>query len=175
MNAKRINVLPATSEPGEILHIEDSVALEPFSFSDLEFSPVSELSYQLQVIPANEGVVLMGELLAKLSTACVRCLEDAVLEVKAPFEEEYYFDERFDSEGEPFPRIDDEGYIDISNELFESLIIAMPFAPLCGDDCGGLCPKCGINLNEDSCECHALLDENHPFAKLGEMIKSDEE
>lgn len=175
MKANRINVLPATRESGEILHIEGTQELEPFDFSDLCFTPESELSYRFDVVPATGGVALVGEVAARLKCSCVRCLEDAHIEVSTPFDEEFYFEETFDEEGEAFPRIDDEGYIEISEELFAALLIGIPFAPICSDDCAGLCASCGANLNEDACGCADKPDASHPFANLASLIEKNED
>lgn len=174
MNAEKIFVLPATTKLGEILHIEGEVQLEPFVFSELTFTPKSPLEYVLDVIPANQGVAVVGELNASLNTTCVRCLEDAKVEISTPFNEEYYFEEKFDNEGEPFPRIDEEGYIDISDEIIETLLVGIPFAPLCCEDCQGLCVKCGASLKDQDCGCADEVDESHPFAKLVSLIPDEE-
>lgn len=174
MDAYKIYVLPAASELGEVLSIEGETPLAPFEFSELIFTPEAPLRFAFQVIPANEGVVVVGEVKAALTTSCVRCLEVAKLEVISPFEEEYYFDEKFDEEGEPYPLIDDEGYIDVSEQLFESLLLGIPFAPLCTKDCEGLCTKCGTNLNLEDCGCGDELDQNHPFANIASLISDKE-
>jgi uncharacterized metal-binding protein YceD (DUF177 family) len=43
--------------------------------------------------------------------------------------------------------------VDVTEELRQTLLLALPIKPLCEDDCRGLCPRCGINLNTGSCDC----------------------
>jgi uncharacterized protein len=43
--------------------------------------------------------------------------------------------------------------VDLNEIIRESLILSLPSKPLCNEDCKGLCPNCGVNLNEESCEC----------------------
>lgn len=43
--------------------------------------------------------------------------------------------------------------IDLSHEIEEQVAMEIPMKPLCGDDCRGLCPTCGIDLNTGSCDC----------------------
>ncbi len=43
--------------------------------------------------------------------------------------------------------------IDMGPQIREEIIIDYPFKPLCKDDCQGLCPRCGKNLNEGKCNC----------------------
>ncbi len=43
--------------------------------------------------------------------------------------------------------------VDISDQVRETLILEIPLKPLCDPDCRGLCPRCGVNLNEQECNC----------------------
>ena len=43
--------------------------------------------------------------------------------------------------------------VDISQNLLDELMLALPFIPLCNEDCKGLCANCGTNLNEEQCNC----------------------
>jgi uncharacterized protein len=43
--------------------------------------------------------------------------------------------------------------VDITGPVREALVLALPLKPLCRDDCRGLCPQCGVNRNENTCEC----------------------
>jgi len=54
--------------------------------------------------------------------------------------------------------------IDLEPLLREQLILAVPFAPLCREDCKGLCPQCGIDRNFATCNCEGPLDPR--FAAL---------
>ena len=43
--------------------------------------------------------------------------------------------------------------LDISTDVRDAVMISMPMRMLCDDDCKGLCPSCGVNLNNESCDC----------------------
>jgi uncharacterized protein len=43
--------------------------------------------------------------------------------------------------------------IDLSQDIREEIVLDYPIKPLCADDCKGLCPKCGNNLNKEKCNC----------------------
>lgn len=45
--------------------------------------------------------------------------------------------------------------LDLSSLLRENVLLNLPLQPLCRADCRGLCPHCGINLNDASCQCRA--------------------
>jgi uncharacterized protein len=54
--------------------------------------------------------------------------------------------------------------VDLEPLIREQFILAVPFAPLCKDDCSGLCPQCGIDRNYEKCSCEAPGDPR--FAAL---------
>lgn len=55
--------------------------------------------------------------------------------------------------------------IDLGDEIAQQIIMALPFKPLCRDACKGLCNRCGVDLNQTSCQCRPR-DESGPFAVL---------
>ena len=48
--------------------------------------------------------------------------------------------------------------IDLSMDLHDVLMLSLPVKSLCKDDCKGLCPGCGCNLNRDTCSCHIVIN-----------------
>jgi uncharacterized protein len=60
--------------------------------------------------------------------------------------------------------------LDLSAFLHEIVALALPVKPLCREDCAGLCPRCGADLNNDPCEC-AEVPADSPFAALAALRK----
>ncbi|KPK98644.1 MAG: hypothetical protein AMJ95_03230 [Omnitrophica WOR_2 bacterium SM23_72] len=77
---------------------------------------------------------------ATLRCVCSRCLNE--FETK--------LDKKFDLH---YPVKDSEPVIDLNPDIREEIIIEYPIKSLCRDECQGLCPKCGKNLNEGKCGC----------------------
>lgn len=48
--------------------------------------------------------------------------------------------------------------IDLEPLIREQFVLAVPFAPLCSEDCKGLCPQCGIDRNTGTCNCEKPID-----------------
>lgn len=48
----------------------------------------------------------------------------------------------------------DADFIDLSSMIRDAIHLAVPIAPRCRDDCRGICPECGANLNLEECQCH---------------------
>ena len=70
-------------------------------------------------------------------------------------------------------RADDEAYryegdtIDLAPLVHDAVFLELPLTPLCRETCRGLCVQCGIDLNDDTCECPAPVDPR--WAKLTEL------
>jgi uncharacterized protein len=70
----------------------------------------------------------------------------------------------------------EDGFLDMDEQLLEQLEMEFPMRFLCHEDCKGLCPKCGKNLNEGECDCdHTEIDPRmEPLRKLLEQMKNEE-
>ena len=89
---------------------------------------------------------------------CARCLD----EVRGSFEEELertvvtkgsVSDEELDENIDEYAVIDDNGELDLDEEVAETFALAFPKKLLCDEDCQGLCPKCGKRKKEGDCGC----------------------
>jgi len=49
--------------------------------------------------------------------------------------------------------------IDLGELMREQFYLALPMKPLCRDDCRGLCPQCGTNLNAGTCDCSPVWED----------------
>ncbi|NYG56415.1 uncharacterized protein BJ989_002719 [Nocardioides perillae] len=119
-----------------------------------EGSPV-ELDLRLEAVM--EGVLVSGTASAGLVGECVRCLQDLTDEVSVDLQELYLYD---DGDRRPADEEDDgvgrlEGdLVDLEPLLRDAVVLALPFQPLCEDDCPGLCPECGARLADDPDHTH---------------------
>jgi uncharacterized protein len=124
----------------------------------------------------NTGVLARGSVGATVTVSCARCLDPVDEPVDVGFTEE--FEPTIDvSTGRPLPAsenelafpIDQHHILDLGEAIRQNMLAALPIAPLCRDDCAGLCPVCGVNRNTDPCAC--VADEaNRPFAELPELL-----
>ena len=63
--------------------------------------------------------------------------------------------------------------VDLFEIVREQIYLSLPIKSLCREDCSGLCPVCGIDLNKNSCKCHR--GEGHPgLSKLKDLILNGE-
>jgi uncharacterized protein len=100
----------------------------------------------------NGLVQVKGQLHTDLTIHCSRCLKTFSLHLDIPFRELYSDLPRDSVEDEDIHTISGDE-INLKPEVEQNFMLAIPYIPLCSEDCQGLCPVCGINRNETSCEC----------------------
>jgi uncharacterized protein len=113
-----------------------------------EGSPV-DLDLRLEAVM--EGVLVTGSAEAGLEGECARCLEPIDDTLRVDFQELYLYDDgelpAGDREDE-LSRLEGD-LIDLEPLLRDAVVLALPFQPLCRDDCPGLCVECGARLADD--------------------------
>jgi len=112
----------------------------------------SPVDFDLRLEAVMEGVLLTGTAKAALEGECARCLEPISDDVEVMLQQLFVYDD-----GEQSPDDDDEldvgrlegDLIDLEPLLRDAVVLALPFQPLCSDDCPGLCVECGARLADD--------------------------
>ncbi|QNN52102.1 YceD family protein [Nocardioides mesophilus] len=136
-----------------------------------EGSPV-ELDLRLEAVM--EGVLVTGTATVVLEGECVRCLEEIRDEVTVDFQELFVYEESDTAAGEEdgaTSRLVGD-LVDLEPLLRDTVVLALPFQPLCQDDCPGLCIECGARLADDPGHQH---DEpiDPRWAALQELADDD--
>lgn len=155
------------------------LSLPSFEQGGIEFRFPEPLPWQVTITNTSEAFLVMGSISGKGSCDCVRCLEEAPVEVSG--EVEGYFvlpgnepDEE-DEDAEDYELLPEDHVIDLEPLLLTAVSLSLPFSPLCKEDCLGLCSQCGANLNQGPCSCEHEEDaeDENPFAVL-KNLKFDE-
>lgn len=127
---------------------------------------------RLKLTRTDDKVFVKAELSVAIELECARCLRPVQRTLEATLESQY----------RPLPKmvqypLDDIGiryysgeYIDLSDDFRESLLLELPVKILCSEDCRGLCPYCGQDLNKGSCNCY-LEPEEIRTPKFADLIK----
>ena len=122
---------------------------------------------------------LVGSVATELELSCSRCLELFRLPVANEFDLRYLPASEVSSDAEQEVREDDletsyyrDDQIDLNELLREQFYLALPMKPLCREDCRGLCPQCGTNLNTGTCDC-APVWEDPRLAPLRDLGKKE--
>lgn len=129
---------------------------------------------------ADKLIDLNGTVETVVEGRCARCLAPVVIPVKCSFAEQLLytkdvalFSHLAFGELEEKYVIYDNDTLDITDIIRETIMAELPLKVLCRDDCRGLCPKCGINLNQGQCKCD-LQEVDPRFAILAKLIESEE-
>ena len=112
----------------------------------------SPIEFDIRLEAVVEGVLVTGTAQAELVGECVRCLEEISRTIEADFQELFVYDD-----GEPQAEEPEDGetsqlegdLVDLEPTLRDAVVLALPFQPLCQDDCPGLCVECGTRLADD--------------------------
>lgn len=115
----------------------------------------------------NEGIVLRGTVSAPWVGDCRRCLRPVTGTLRADVLEVF---EAEPTEGETQKLAGVE--IDVEPVLREAVLLDLPLAPLCREDCGGLCPECGVLRDEVDCG-HTAVEGDPRWAAL-DSLRFDE-
>ena len=115
---------------------------------------IVDVDAKLHATHTNAGPLLEGAADAHVAASCARCLKPIDTAVHADFAEQYYATVPVDTGvaimAAPLDAktIGSDFKIDLTPLLLEELILVTPLAPLCREDCEGLCPVCGEDRNE---------------------------
>jgi len=119
------------------------------------------LQVHLTVVREYDHIRVSGKVATSLFLNCSRCLNGFQMDIGSPFTIFYIKDEGLGQDEDVELAEEDlitatyEGdEIDFTNEITEQVVLAIPIKPLCNEDCKGLCPDCGSDLNEAECACN---------------------
>jgi len=122
-------------------------------------------------------LVLRGEVTATVRLPCSRCLEPMTAELQIPLSEEFStrpaaesVEEKTIDVEEPGAAAFFENILDLTELVRQNILINLPLAALCREECAGICSRCGSRLNAGPCGCPPEEAEG-PLANLGKLIE----
>jgi len=141
-----------TFQPGEI----------DFSSAGVRQSGALHVEGVAELLANTDGEIrIKGHMYAKMESECDRCLALATFPLDCDFDLFYRPSESLSAEEEVAI---DEGEaeigfyagagIELEEILREQVLLLLPMQRVCSADCKGICPVCGRNRNESSCDCH---------------------
>jgi uncharacterized protein len=123
-----------------------------------------------------EGQIrITGELHTRLEMTCARCLEPVNEDVVREFDLYYRPLASMTKQEQERLKLDDTdiGFFEgeglfLADVLAEQVLLALPMKAICRSDCRGLCPECGVNLNNEECRCEVHVSDLRiaPLARL---------
>ena len=151
----------------ELANLEDGKGSFANSYQPADLNPIDEqvslrapANVSVKVRLSGQELFVTGRLEAAAQVECDRCLKPVEVDVDSDFSLEYITGKDYESSqtaelGEEAMAISvfDGESIDVDEIVREQLLLAVPSRRLCRDDCKGICPECGTDLNSGSCNC----------------------
>jgi DUF177 domain-containing protein len=137
--------------------------------------PGSDLVLDLRLESVSEGVLVSGTTRVTLTGECARCLDPLTCELEVDVQQLYVYPgneiDADDEDDEIGQLIDD--CVDLEPALRDAVVLALPLAPVCREDCQGLCPDCGVRLEDvEPGHRHDRVDPR--WAALGSIGTTEE-
>lgn len=175
MDTYRVDITSILDDLGASVEVSDTLPLTSLDVHDEHFEFRSPVRFEVTLTNGGSGIIASGTVVADAMATCARCLVEFPLTIQADVEG--YYVEPGDTEDIPeeqeYGEIDVHGHVDILPAVMSALILEAPFAPLHAEDCAGLCPTCGTDLNTEACSCADVSDAENPFAALGTLFKEE--
>lgn len=153
------------------------VVLDPDFTEEIKLTSAAET--HIELYKDKDSIIVTGSVKTILEENCARCLKEVSIPIEGTIEATYVLQDSvvFAEDGtsadlDNVLRLEGD-LLDLSERVIEAIIVEVPQKVLCEEDCRGLCPYCGINLNDDpDHECsrrEETLDKWHQ--KLSELKK----
>lgn len=166
-----LNVEHLKKFKGEREHVSFDCALPPLFLDGGEINIIQPAHFDLTLTSVDKAVTVEGSFTVDIKVQCGRCLKDFVLSLSPDFGETYYDQ----SQPPPGPLKEDwipfsGDVINITPEVENAILLNLPMRLICSEQCRGLCPVCGADLNKQQCDC-VREDMDPRMAKLKELLK----
>ncbi len=156
--------------PGEARRLDIEVALGPVELGGERYEPEAEVvPATLDVARTTTGHTMRLRFDATLAGPCARCLEDARATVVVDASE---IDQPSGGEELRSPYLTGDE-LDLRAWARDALVLSLPVRILCREDCRGLCPECGIDLNNAGSDHRHERPRDSRWAKLSELKLED--
>jgi uncharacterized protein len=149
-----LNVSLTALDRGEVV-VREQIPTDDPMWEGSGVTLASPLDVDLTARQVGDGVFVRGRLRTTVRQACRRCLST----VEQPVDDvvDMLFDtlgeDEEEAEGEVYPLPARGGTLDLRDAVREQLLLRAPEFVLCREECRGLCPQCGTDLNQGECDC----------------------
>jgi uncharacterized protein len=141
------------------LNVEGEIPIEEMDLHEISFSIDSPFVYRFFLEIVDDVFIAKGFYKGAVNFICDRCLKAFTGD---SCNENYIFAKEISAiEGET---------IDLTDGVREDILLALPIKVLCSEDCKGICPRCGADMNVEKCVCKQTRPETTPFSELDKLF-----
>ena len=171
-NPWKLDLRELGRRPGSLQELERSVPAPAGWRVELIGVPAgAEVGLRLRLESVMEGVLVSGELDVPVEGSCARCLEPIEDSLHLDVQELYAYEGSTTvetSEEDEVRRVEGD-YLDLEPLARDTVVLNLPLAPVCSDDCAGLCVDCGQRLDDlPPDHSHEIVDAR--WARLAEKF-----
>jgi uncharacterized protein len=153
--AQLLRDVPSTLDVDFEAPFDETHEFSPKGPAETDVFGEATVRVRLRLESFNGGLHAKGHVEAPWHGACRRC-STPVLGLSEVLVHERFVDERGPGDEETY--LIENDFVDLAPLVHDAIFLDLPLAPLCGEDCQGLCPYCGIDRNEATCDCQAPVD-----------------
>lgn len=149
---------------------------EEFVIDDQEFIEKTHLNNPItfdgEFFKVEESIVLNAKVTYTYAEDCARCLENFQNKSNVKFEAVVVSgnDDLNDDDSDEIRLQNVDGCVKLDEVIKQMIYLSMPMKAICKEDCKGICPNCGVNLNFEECKCENELTDPR-FDKLKDLLK----
>lgn len=154
MHTLWIDITDIPAQGREFSFTDPGIWAVPAKQYAMDAVPGNDTQATLLVIPQDDKCLVSGRISGTVTIPCARCTEPST----------FSFDQQFETFEELVPDTEDDRdpllrehkgklELDAGTILWEQFVLTLPIKPLCSEECKGLCPQCGTDLNKETCDC----------------------
>jgi uncharacterized protein len=176
----KVDISRILGNRNESIHLEGNLGNEILDASPLQdYVFLGDVEYNVDIVGAGEDILVRGIVKGNIQLECSRCLAPIQIPFIGEIEDIYTTNfargqksrdiekrEREIKSEDLELRLIEGKTLNLNDSLVESIVLAIPAKAVCKEDCKGLCPHCGINLNKEECGC-----TNEEIDPRWEMLK----
>jgi len=136
------------------ISVEGEIKKDMLDLGGREIHFTKPIRYEGDIYKTNSGFFVHVNIAYEYSEICGRCLESftkngtAVLTGQMTKKENSQLDDEIEDaiyyEGDE---------VNLTDDIINAIVLSLPMKPLCSENCKGICPHCGVNLNVEKCNC----------------------
>lgn len=169
----KVDLSPVIKVTGAEIKLDTTVGFSDAEFLGESYRFLEPLKVYGRVYNNGQSLTLEADVKGSMKTECARCLDE--LETDVEFSVNELLSQRKESQEDSEDIILFDGYeIELDDIIADHFLMNVSGRYLCSDDCKGLCPQCGTNLNKGECDCNTEYIDPR-WQALADILKNSEE
>ena len=169
----KVDLSPVIKGTGAEIKLDTTVGFSDAEFLGESYRFLAPLKVYGRIYNNGQSLTLEADVRGRMKTECARCLDE--LETDVEFSVNELLSQRKESQEDSEDIILFDGYeIELDDIIADHFLMNVSGRYLCSDDCKGLCPQCGTNLNKGECDCNTEYIDPR-WQALADILKNSEE